>query len=51
MLAMVFEIMALVKATELAITGPGLALRGPEGSMTHAIRCGPPLTPAPQPWP
>lgn len=36
-LAMVFEIMALVKATQLAITGPGLALRGPEGSMTHAI--------------
>ena len=34
---MVFEIMALVKATQLAITGPGLALRGPEGSMTHAI--------------
>ena len=36
-LAMVFEIMALVKATQLAITGPGLALRGPEGSMTRAI--------------
>ena len=37
---MVFEIMALVKATQLAITGPGLALRGPEGSMTRAIRLG-----------
>jgi hypothetical protein len=36
-LAMLFEIMALVKATQLAITGPGLALRGPEGSMTRAI--------------
>ena len=36
-LAMVFEIMSLVKATQLAITGPGLALRGPEGSMTRAI--------------
>ena len=29
--------MALVKSTQLAITGPGLALRGPEGSMTRAI--------------
>ena len=34
---MVFEIMALVKATQLAITGPGLALRGPEGSLKRAV--------------
>ena len=36
-LSMTFEIMALVKSTQLAISGPGLALRGPEGSMTRAI--------------
>ena len=35
--AMVLEIFALVKAMQLSILGPGLALRGPEGSMTRAL--------------
>jgi len=35
--AMVLEIFALVKSMQLSILGPGLALRGPEGSMTRAL--------------
>ena len=35
--ALCLEIMALVKAMQLSIMGPGLALRGPEGSMTRAV--------------
>ena len=35
--AMILEIFALVKAMQLSILGPGLALRGPEGSMTRAL--------------
>ena len=36
-MAMLLEIGALVKAMQLSIHGPGLALRGPEGSVAHAI--------------
>uniref|UniRef100_A0A7S0PYC4 Uncharacterized protein n=1 Tax=Coccolithus braarudii TaxID=221442 RepID=A0A7S0PYC4_9EUKA len=36
-LAMLFEIMTVVKSMQLSIMGPGLALRGPEGSMTRAV--------------
>ena len=36
-MAMLLEIGALVKAMQLSILGPGLALRGPEGSVAHAI--------------
>ena len=36
-LAMLLEIMAVIKAMQLSIMGPGLALRGPEGSMTRAV--------------
>ena len=35
--ALCLEIMALVKAMQLSIMGLGLALRGPEGSMTRAV--------------
>ncbi len=36
-IAMCLEIFAVVKAMQLSILGPGLALRGPEGSMTRAL--------------
>ena len=36
-LAMVFEIMAVVKSVQLSILGPKLALRGADGSMTRAV--------------
>ena len=36
-MAMLLEIGALVKAMQLSILGPGLALRGPEGSVAHAV--------------
>uniref|UniRef100_A0A7S4F8I0 Uncharacterized protein n=1 Tax=Chrysotila carterae TaxID=13221 RepID=A0A7S4F8I0_CHRCT len=36
-MAMLFEILAVVKSMQLSIMGPGLALRGPEGSMTRAV--------------
>ncbi len=36
-LAMVFELMTVVKSMQLSIMAPGLALRGPEGSMTRAV--------------
>ena len=36
-IAMICEIFSLVKAMQLSILGPGLALRGPEGSMTRAL--------------
>jgi hypothetical protein len=36
-LGMLFEILAIVKAVQLSILGPGLALRGSEGSMTRAL--------------
>lgn len=36
-LSMVFELMCVVKAMQLSIMAPGLALRGPEGSMTRAV--------------
>ena len=35
--AMILQISCLVKAMQLSILGPGLALRGPEGSMTRAL--------------
>ena len=37
MLAMLLEIMTVVKSIQLGIMGNGLALRGPEGSMTRAV--------------
>ena len=36
-LGMLFETFALVKSMQLSILAPGLALRGPEGSMTRAL--------------
>ena len=36
-IAMILEISSLIKAMQLSILGPGLALRGPEGSMTRAL--------------
>ena len=36
-MAMLLEIGVLVKTMQLSIRGPGLALRGPEGSVAHAI--------------
>ena len=36
-IAMILEICSLVKAMQLSILGPGLALRGPEGSMARAL--------------
>lgn len=36
-MAMILEIFALIKAMQLSILGPGLALRGPEGSVTRAL--------------
>ena len=36
-LAMILEIGAVVKAMQLSILGPGLALRGPDGSVLRAI--------------
>jgi hypothetical protein len=36
-LAMIFDLMCVVKAMQLSIMAPGLALRGPEGSMTRAV--------------
>jgi hypothetical protein len=36
-LSMIFELMGVVKAMQLSIMAPGLALRGPEGSMTRAV--------------
>ena len=36
--ALCLEIMALVKAMQLSIMGPGLALRGPDGSMHNAVQ-------------
>ena len=35
---MIFETLCLVKAMMLSILTAGLALRGPEGSMTHALK-------------
>lgn len=37
LLVMLLELCALVKAMHLSILMPGLALRGPEGSMTRAL--------------
>jgi hypothetical protein len=37
MAGMLFEVMALIKSMQLSILAPGLALRGPENSMTHAV--------------
>ena len=37
MLAGLLEMFTLVKAMQLSILAPGLALRGPEGSMTRAL--------------
>jgi hypothetical protein len=36
-LAMALEVTALIKSMQLSIMAPGLALRGPEGSMTRAL--------------
>ena len=36
-LGMLFEILAIVKSVQISILGPGLALRGSEGSMTRAL--------------
>lgn len=37
LLAMLFEVLAVVKSVQVSILGPGLALRGSEGSMTRAL--------------
>ena len=37
LLGMIFEILAIVKSVQISILGPGLALRGSEGSMTRAL--------------
>ena len=37
LLGMLFEILAIVKSVQVSILGPGLALRGSEGSMTRAL--------------
>merc|ERR1712185_61096 len=34
---MLFQILAIVKSVQISILGPGLALRGSEGSMTRAL--------------
>jgi hypothetical protein len=36
-IAMALQILTLIKSMQLSILGPGLALRGPEGSMTRAL--------------
>ena len=37
LLGMIFELLAVVKSVQVSILGPGLALRGSEGSMTRAL--------------
>ena len=37
LLGMLFELLAIVKSVQISILGPGLALRGSEGSMTRAL--------------
>ena len=37
LLGMIFELLAVVKSVQISILGPGLALRGSEGSMTRAL--------------
>ena len=37
LLGMLFEILCIVKSVQISILGPGLALRGSEGSMTRAL--------------
>ena len=34
---MLFQVLAIVKSVQISILGPGLALRGSEGSMTRAL--------------
>lgn len=36
-ISLVLGVMAIVRAMQLSIMAPGLALRGPEGSMTRAV--------------
>ena len=37
LLGMLFEILCVAKSMQISILGPGLAIRGPEGSMTRAL--------------
>eukprot|EP00310_Coccolithus_braarudii_P015460 CAMPEP_0183339692 /NCGR_PEP_ID=MMETSP0164_2-20130417/6529_1 /TAXON_ID=221442 /ORGANISM="Coccolithus pelagicus ssp braarudi, Strain PLY182g" /LENGTH=329 /DNA_ID=CAMNT_0025509739 /DNA_START=53 /DNA_END=1042 /DNA_ORIENTATION=- len=36
-IGLLLEVMAVMKSAQLSIAGPKLALRGPDGSMTHAV--------------
>ena len=37
LLGMLFEMLCVVKSVQVSILGPGLAIRGPEGSMARAL--------------
>ena len=37
LLGMIAEVMCVVKSVQVSILGPGLAIRGPEGSMARAL--------------